>query len=206
MLHNWATVKDIREYLLHYLRLYGTSKDNYWIDVNPIGFKSGKDKLAWRTSWDTTDFRTFADFLEDPIWGQDKMETPLHFGFFCTSPKWVGAGNRWKEDPWHCWAVATISQGRGKGVHCLIWDCNAKDNYPLGTTIRKRMLGFKQWSFVNFLSKRSKVWIGGGGNEGQGICVQATASFLVNVMKMGPNGFPTDSKTWEELGYRRVWP
>lgn len=68
-------VKHIRTYLLHYLRLYGTSRDNYWIDVNPIGFKSGKDKFAWRTGWDTADLHTFADFLKDPIWGKEKAET-----------------------------------------------------------------------------------------------------------------------------------
>jgi len=97
-----------------------------------------------------------------------------------------------------------VDQGPRNGAHCLIWDCNSEDEYPQGVDIRRRMLKWKQRNFLDSLSKTAKGWIGGGGNKDGGICVQATAAFVVSIMAMGPKGFPIDSKEWEALGYRRV--
>ena len=46
------------------------------------------------------------------------------------------------------------------------------------------MLKWKQRNFLDSLGKTAKGWIGGGGNKDGGICVQATAAFVVSIMAL----------------------
>jgi hypothetical protein len=203
-LSEWATVSQMQDYLFYYLNWFGTAEDTYWVDVRPIGFKNGQERINWSSGHDMSTLALFSDFLKDKAWREEKEKSPLHVGFFCTSPNWVGTGNGWKKDAWHCWAALLVSQGQGKGVHCLIWDCNATILYKDEMRIRKRVLKHKQYAFIKTLPKTSRIWIGGGGNVEPGQCVQLTLDFIVGIMQQGPDGFPKTAEAWEAMGYREV--
>ena len=156
-LSEWAIVSQMQDYLSYYLNWYGTVEDTYQIDVRPISFPKGQDRINQSSGHDMSTLALYTDFLRDLNQKELEGKCPLHFGFFCTSPSWVGRGDGWKTEPWHCQASLTISLSKAKGVHCLIQDCNAATTFRNVDIIRRRSLRFRQHSFILQLPKTSRV-------------------------------------------------
>jgi hypothetical protein len=203
-LHDLSTIAEIEQHLYNILVEYGAKADTYWLDVRPVGFRDGEQKRNWKTFEDTQKLLTFSDFLLKRGYKQrPKGQYTTLLGFFCTwSRSWVGlTAEKWKKEPWHAWAAALVASNGQLGKDLLIWDCNG---WPKGRGARTKNLLGQQKNLLGRAIEAGKinsVWFGGGGNFGEGHCVQLTADWIATVCAEGGLG---SINSWEEEGHIKL--
>lgn len=203
-----STAHDIWASNIKLVLSYGSKTDQWFLHLHPIAFKDGAAKANWRTFHDTQAFHTFA------YWIKEKMEVgpnlTCRVGFFCTwTTSWVGkATTEWKGLPWHAWGAALRPcQEFDSGKELIIWDSNFYIKHSSSKPVHLSQLLGMQRNLVAFLDKQvklRKIYIGGDGNKGKGICMLLTQRWISGICSNYQESLPCSKEQLQALGYREV--
>jgi hypothetical protein len=150
---------------------------------------------------DATGRSTYAEF-----WTASKGGKKAWLALFSTpASNWVRNNLRsaWKDEPWHCWAVAVVAPNAGKGwgagKHIVVWDCDPDQKIREGvvggsTTATARDLKSTQRSFIEWVrsnkARGARLWYNiDASGSGQDRCLELAMDRLVKWVEVGDIAF-----------------
>ncbi|KFY68775.1 hypothetical protein V496_00800 [Pseudogymnoascus sp. VKM F-4515 (FW-2607)] len=218
-----STVHDAKTHNLKIIFGWGTCYDLWHLSENIIAFSDGGARRNWKHFADTRDLATFSEALAermDKPPGKDSVAPNIRIIMCITwTESWVGKPTEhWKNNPWHVWAVAIRpSQEFTSGKEVFIYDCNTEIKYKniieedsrINTTkLYKQDLLSMQFKLLKHIHNHRgtirRVYMGGHGNEGEGICFKLTGNWIRRMAATTATCLPTTVTGVAEQRWREV--
>lgn len=188
-----STVLDAKTHHRKIILGWGTRYDRWHLSEHIIAFTTVAARANWQHFHDTKDLSTFAEALGEKIVkppGEDSVMPDIRIIMCITwTESWVGKPmEHWESNPWHVWAIAirpSTEFAKGKDCNTDIKHRNIleKDERANTTKLYKPDLLCMQFELLNFISTKRRVnirrvYIGGHGNKGDGICFKLTGNWI----------------------------
>jgi hypothetical protein len=199
-LHSQSTVQNIKDFLSNVSRAYGN--ESLFIHTEPIAYSSGNEKRQLKHLEQSQERNTFTSWTRKPL--QGAIGAICLLGFFVTwTDTWVARTEEFQNEPLHVWAAVLMWHKGRHGKRLIIYDSNS-DLLPEGEIFEKDLILGKQRGLIRHLREEeeyniSEIWVGGKGNNDDGICLEVTAKWIQEVAEAG--GLDIDNL--EKKGFRR---
>lgn len=216
-LHKWSTPAEMCKFLTMLLFSNGSDRDDWFLDMQPIGFSDEQVHRRFKNFPEVGFFRDFS------AWIHPVEQTPLPhtqgIGLFCDWTKtWEEKDGRWVKNPWVVW-VAVLRPLKNGMKDLIIWDPDhpellrkfgepdkTNNDHSLQT---RHLLTPMQTSLVKHIVQVERmhlrsIWIGGkGADEGQHL--QSAGEFIRGLTSHGWKAdLPWDSDSFRAEEFHRV--
>jgi len=158
-----------------------------YIHPRPITFQTKAKKKHLAPHLETPEERqllnndTFTEFWSRT--GTPHARGLNGIALFLTQCQSRTARQDWKEDWWHCWAVALLKKSEGYGKVLMIYDCDTDDSCDFDVLQPGRLLLQAQCQLIKIAREQGKldsVWVGNAGlkPERKWCCIFNTAQWI----------------------------
>jgi len=158
-----------------------------YVHPRPISFETKDKKKHLASHLETPEERqllsndTFTEFWSRT--GTPHARGLNGIALFFTHCRSRTAKPDWKQDWWHCWAVALLKKPEGYGKVLMIYDCDTDDSRDFDALQPRQLLLQAQYQVVDIARKQGKldsVWVGNAGLKSQKkwCCIFNTAQWI----------------------------